>query len=118
MAREMKIGIASYKNFKKHTLAIANGERKSSNEEPTIWFESIESMCQILSSKNQELLKTIRDNDPQSLAELSVISGRHVSNLSRTLKNMAKYGIVELNKDKESVKPKLIVDTFKAVFSF
>ena len=79
---------------------------------------SIESMAQVLSSKNQELLKKIRDNNPESLAELASISGRHVSNLSRTLKNMEKYGIVELDKKNDTVKPLIRVDKFKAVFSF
>lgn len=118
MAREMRIGIASYKEIKKHTISIARGEHKPTGNEPTIWFDSIESMAQVLSSKNQELLKKIRDNNPQSLAELASISGRHVSNLSRTLKNMEKYGIVELDKKKDSVKPSLRVDKFRAVFSF
>jgi predicted transcriptional regulator len=118
MAREMRIGIASYEDFKKRTISIAKGEHRTKNDEPTIWFDSIESMAQVLSSKNQELLKNIKDNNPNSLAELAAISGRHVSNLSRTLKNMEKYGIVELNKGKESVKPILCVDTFRAVFSF
>jgi predicted transcriptional regulator len=118
MGRELKIGIASYKEIKKHTLSIAKGEHKPTVKEPTIWFDSIESMAQVLSSKNQELLKKIRENNPQSLAELASISGRHVSNLSRTLKNMEKYGIVELDKKKDSVRPSLKVDKFKAVFSF
>jgi predicted transcriptional regulator len=118
MGREMRIGIASYEEIKKHTISIARGEHKPTGNEPTIWFDSIESMAQVLSSKNQELLKKIRDNHPRSLAELASISGRHVSNLSRTLKNMEKYGIVELDKRKDSVKPSLRVDKFKAVFSF
>jgi predicted transcriptional regulator len=118
MAKEMRIGIASYKEIKKHTVSIARGEHKPTSNEPKIWFDSIESMAQVLSSKNQELLKKIRDNNPQSLAELASISGRHVSNLSRTLKNMEKYGIVELDKKKDSVKPSLRVDKFRAVFSF
>jgi predicted transcriptional regulator len=118
MAREMKIGIASYKDIKKHTISIAKGEHKPTSNEPTIWFDSIESMAQVLSSKNQELLKKIRDNNPQSLAELASISGRHVSNLSRTLKNMEKYGIIELDKKNDTVKPLIRVDKFKAVFSF
>lgn len=118
MGREMRIGIAAYEEIKKHTLSIARGEHKPTVNEPTIWFDSIESMAQVLSSKNQELLKKIRDNNPQSLAELASISGRQVSNLSRTLKNMEKYGIVELDKKKDSVKPSLRVDKFKAFFSF
>jgi len=118
MAKEMRIGIASFENFKQRTISIAKGNYKPKNTEPTIWFDSIESMAQVLSSKNQELLKAIRDNNPQSLTELATISGRQISNLSRTLKNMEKYGIVKLDKGKESVKPTLCVDIFRAVFSF
>jgi predicted transcriptional regulator len=117
MAREMRIGIAAYEEFKQHTITIAKGEHKPDNDEPTIWFESIESMAQILSSKNQELLKKIRDNNPQSMKEAADMSGRHPSNLSRTLKNLEKYGIVKLNREKGAVKPQLCVETFNATFS-
>jgi len=117
MAREMRIGIASYEDFKQHTMSIARGEIKPKSDEPTIWFQSIESMAQVLSSKNQELLKTIKDNDPQSITELADISGRKISNLSRTLKTMEKYGIVELQKNKDRiVKPRVCASTFSAVF--
>lgn len=117
MARKMRIGIASYKDFKQHTISVARGEIKPKSDEPTIWFQSIESMAQVLSSKNQELLKTIRDNDPQSLTELADISGRKLSNLSRTLKTMEKYGIIELKKDRNHIiKPRVCASTFSAVF--
>ena len=117
MARKMRIGIASYEDFKQHTLSIAKGEIKRKNDEPTIWFESIESMAQVLSSKNQELLKTIREKEPHSLTELADISGRKLSNLSRTLKTMEKYGIVELKKDNDRViKPRVRASEFSAVF--
>lgn len=117
MGRKMKIGIASYEDFKQHTISIAKGEIKPKSDEPTIWFQSIESMAQVLSSKNQELLKTIRDNDPKSLTELADISGRKISNLSRTLKTMEKYGIVELKKDGDRIiRPRVCAFEFSAVF--
>ena len=55
-------------------------------------------MSQILSNENQDLLKLIIDQKPRSLAELEKISHRKKSNLSRTLKTLEKYGIVELPK--------------------
>jgi len=117
MARKMRIGIATYEDFKQYTKAIARGDVKPKSDAPTIWFESIESMAQVLSSKNQELLKTIRDNDPKSLTELADISGRKLSNLSRTLKTMEKYGIVTLEKDNDRViKPHICASEFSAVF--
>ena len=118
MGRKMEIGIMSREVFQKYTIDIAKGEIHPNSNEPKIWFESVESMAQVLSTKNQELLKTIKDKKPESLTELATTSGRKISNLSRTLRNMEKYGIVKLLKDSGSVKPHVCVDTFKAVFGF
>ena len=43
-----------------------------------------EQMNYYLSSENQELLKTILDNNPKSLKELEELTGRAKLNLSRT----------------------------------
>ncbi len=118
MAREMKIGFMSREEFKQHTMAIARGKYKPKTSDPKIWFDSLESMAQVLSAKNMELLKTIKEQKPQSLTELSDVTGRKVSNLSRTLKNMEQYGIVELIKDSKSIKPLVRVISFCAVFGF
>lgn len=116
MGTTMRIGIMSREDFKKYTIAVARGEIHPTGNEPKIWFESIESMAQVLSTKNQELLRTIKEKNPQSLSELAITSGRRVSNLSRTLSNMEKYGIVKLSKDNASVKPHVCIDKFDAVF--
>ena len=65
--KTLKIGIATYEDFKARTLAIAKGELKPNGDDPKIWFESLESMAQILSVKNRELLHVIRDKEPKSL---------------------------------------------------
>jgi len=95
-SRTLTIGIASYQNFKARTLAIARGEYKPSKNEPKIWFSSIESLAQVLSTKNQTLLEIIATEHPESITELAKLSGREKSNLSRTLKTMEKYGLIEL----------------------
>jgi predicted transcriptional regulator len=73
------------------------GKIRTTDKAPRIWFESVESMAQILSTRNRELLRTIKECNPQSLTELAIASGRRISNLSRTLKSLEKYGIVELS---------------------
>jgi predicted transcriptional regulator len=118
MTKTMKIGIMSYEDYKKRTIAIAKGEYKPAKGEPKIWFDSIESMAQVLSSKNRELLKIIRESNPKSLAELSSVSGRQVSNLSRTLRNMEKYGIVKLSQEKRSVIPQPQASDFQVAFGY
>lgn len=95
-ASAVKVGIMPYEKFKAYTMAIANGKYKPKKNEPKIWFGSIETMSQVLSTRNLELLKLIEKEKPQSMKELADISGRKVSNLSRTLKTFSKYGIVDL----------------------
>ncbi|MGV8080994.1 MAG: transcriptional regulator [Syntrophales bacterium] len=117
MGKEMKIGIMPRDKFREYTLAVARGKRKLTGDEPKVWFDSIESMTQVLSTKNQELLKTIKERNPNSISELAILSGRKVSNLSRTLKGMQKYGVIKLQKEGRTLKPLVGVDVFHAVFS-
>ncbi len=57
--RILKIGIISREDYQKRTLAIARGEYRPKKDEPKIWFESLQSMAQVLSNENRELLKII-----------------------------------------------------------
>jgi predicted transcriptional regulator len=94
----LKVGIASYEQFKKRTMAIARGEYRRAAGEPKVWFSSIESFAKVLSERNRELLGVIAETKPQSLNELAVATGRAKSNLSRTLKTMERYGLVRFEK--------------------
>ena len=94
--KTLKIGIASYDRMKARSMTIARGEYKPTRGEPTVWFTSIESFAKVLSERNRELLSTIAQEKPDSLSELAQFAGRNKSNLSRTLKTMARYGFVEL----------------------
>ena len=112
----LKIDIISREDYKKRTIAIARGEYKLRKDEPKVWFESVQSMAQVLSSENQKLLKIIKEQKPASLKELELISGRKRSNLSRTLSTMSRYGIVDLVKQKQAVKPIVRATDFKVEF--
>jgi predicted transcriptional regulator len=113
----MKIGILSKDDYRKRTIAIAKGEYKSKKNEPNVWFESMESLGQVLSGQNQRLLRIIRDSAPGSLTELEKTTGRKKSNLSRTLKTLSSYGIVELVKEKGTVRPVVKATEFQVEFS-
>lgn len=112
----MKVGIISKEDYIKRTLAIAKGSYKPRKNEPKIWFESIKSMSQVLSTENQALLRTIISHKPRSITELEEITNRKKSNLSRTLKTLEKYGVVELNKIKGKIIPKVKATDFKVEF--
>jgi predicted transcriptional regulator len=115
-AKVLKVGIISREDYQKRTIAIAKGKYKPRKDEPKVWFESLKSMSQILSRENQELLKIIIENNPSSITELEKLSKRKKSNLSRTLKTLAKYGIVELVKNNGKLSPKVKATDFKVEF--
>jgi len=94
--KTLNIGIASYKQYKKRTMAIARGEFKPAAGDPKIWFASIESFAKVLSDKNRDLLALIAETEPDSMKELAEKTGRAPSNLSRTLRTMERYGLVRL----------------------
>ena len=89
-------GIAGFEQMKARTMAIAQGKYKPAKNEPTVWFTSVESFARVLSERNRELLALIAREKPDSLTELAELAGRKKSNLSRTLKTMSLYGLVEL----------------------
>ncbi len=90
----LKVGIATLEQYKKRTMAIARGEYVPRQNEPRVWFQSLETMSQVLSDKNRALLALIVETQPRSLNELAETTGRAKSNLSRTLKTMERYGLV------------------------
>ena len=96
--KTLRIGIAPLSEMRARTLAVARGELKLGRDEPKLWFTSIESLARVLSDKNRLLLDLIIARQPNSLAELEALSGRAKSNLSRTLKSMERFGLVELLK--------------------
>ena len=96
--KTLKVGIATYEEMKAMTMAIARGERKLGPNEPRVWFPSTESFAKVLSAENRNLLRLIAEHAPGSLDELERLSGRRKSNLSRTLKTMANYGLVRLER--------------------
>ena len=87
------------------TLAIARGELKPKPGDPKIWFTSIRSLAEVLSDENRALLRVIHEQKPQSISSLASMTGRKISNLSRTLKTMSHYGFVEMKREKNLVRP-------------
>ena len=61
----INVGIISRENYVKRTIAVAKGLYKPRKDEPKIWFESLKSMSQILSSENQDLMRLIIDHKPR-----------------------------------------------------
>ncbi|HEX7324585.1 MAG TPA: MarR family transcriptional regulator [Rhodanobacteraceae bacterium] len=102
---QVVIGIASQDAIRARSRAIARGEHKPAPDEPKIWFTSMRSLAEVLSDDNRALLRLIREAKPDSVTHLAELSGRAPSNLSRTLKTMERYGLVELRRQAQHVRP-------------
>lgn len=121
--RTIKVGIMPLVDFKKRTIAIAQGKYKPQKNEPKVWFHSIKSLAHVLSEENQRLLKLIADINPQSIRDLETATGRKANNLLRTLRTMENYGFVELLKGNQgrgraALIPKVIYDSVDINVSF
>lgn len=105
MKKKLTIGIMPETEMRQRVLAIARGEYKPKANEPKIWFASMKSMAEVLSDENRALLRTIESAQPDSISGLAELTGRKQSNLSRTLKTMSSYGLVEMVRENRQVKP-------------
>lgn len=103
--RPVVIGIASQAQIRERALAIASGRYKPKPNEPKIWFTSMKSLAEVLSDENRALLRTMQELQPESIAQLAKATGRKPGNLSRTLKTMSHYGIVEMERHNRTVRP-------------
>lgn len=107
----LKVGIASYKDMKARTMAVARGEQRVAADEPKVWFTSTEPFAKVLSTGNRELLRVIADKAPGSLDELARITGKAKSNLSRTLTTMEGCGLVRLERrERGRITPRVMHD--------
>jgi predicted transcriptional regulator len=63
------------------------------------------------------LLEIIRNEHPQSVTELARRTGREKSNLSRTLGNMERFGLVEMKNEKRRKVPSVTFDRLQFEFA-
>lgn len=96
-------------------MAIARGDYKPGANEPKIWFTSMKSLAEVLSDDNRALLHVMTEMKPESISALAEATGRKQSNLSRTLKTMSNYGIVDLKREKNHIRPIAKATEFRIV---
>lgn len=109
------IGIMSQEKIRERALKIARGDYKPKAGEPKIWFTSMKSLAEVLSDDNRALLHVITEIKPESISALAEATGRKPGNLSRTLKTMSNYGIVDLKRESNHVRPVAKATEFRIV---
>src|SRR5690348_12719351 len=88
--------IQSMTELEKEMRATARGEKSAPVDAAQPSIESAEALVRLLTPENRSLMKTIRDEKPQSVAELARLTHRAETNLLRTLAKLAAVGLVEL----------------------
>nr|WP_205562725.1 MarR family transcriptional regulator [Pectobacterium aquaticum] len=109
------------------TMPEADGRRRcvvgirGQSEDPAypvdIWFDSLKSVANVLSIENQQLLKIIAEHEPKTITELAALTGRAVSNVSRTLKTLKKYDLVTLSRSKNTLNARVNHQEFVVVIN-
>lgn len=107
------IGIMPQEQIRQRVLAVASGDHKPKPGEPKVWFTSMKSLAEVLSDDNRALLRVMEETRPASISVLAQTTGRKPGNLSRTLKTMSRYGIVDLKRERNQVRPIARATEFK-----
>jgi predicted transcriptional regulator len=101
--------IQSLRDLEAEMRAVARGEKSAPADAAQPSFESLNALIRILTPENRNLLKTIRDARPKSIAELERLTGRKSPNLLRTLAKLAAIGLVELHERNRRTVPTAVV---------
>jgi predicted transcriptional regulator len=88
--------IQNLASLEREMRAVARGERSAPADAAKASFDSVDAVVRLLTPENRALLAIIRDNKPQSVAELVKMSGRAQPNLTRTLAKMEAMGFITM----------------------
>ena len=88
--------IQSHDDLKAEMIAVARGEKPAPKDAALPSFNSLDVLVRLLTPENRALLAVIRDRKPQSISELSEITGRAQPDLTRTLAKLEAVGFVRM----------------------
>jgi predicted transcriptional regulator len=89
--------LQSTKDLAAQMRAVARGEIAAPIDAALPSVESAEALIRLLTPANRDLLRTIRDAKPQSVADLARLTNRAEPNLLRTLGKLEAFGFLEMH---------------------
>ncbi len=90
-----KYKVQSLNALKEEMKAVARGERPAPRDASRPSFNSVDAIVRLLTPENRKLLAIIRDQRPQSVAQLVELTGRAQPNLTRTIAKLEAAGLVK-----------------------
>lgn len=94
-----KYKIQNHRDLRAEMKAVARGEKPAPADAARTSFESANVLLRLLTPENRDLLRIIRDENPQSVAELARLSRRAEPNLLRTLGKLEAFGLIEMQSE-------------------
>jgi predicted transcriptional regulator len=91
-----KYKVQSHKALFDEMKAVARGDKPAPADAGMASVESAEVLLRLLTKENRELLRMIRDQKPESVADLARMSHRAQPNLLRTLNKLEAFGLIEM----------------------
>ena len=88
--------IQDLRSLREEMKAVARGERPAPADAAKPTFDSVLAIVRLLTPDNRQLLATIRDRRPQSVAALAAMTGRAQPNLTRTLAKLEAAGLITM----------------------
>lgn len=97
----IRVGIASLDQMRDRTLSIARGEWARDEDEPKVWFTSIDALARIFSERSMLLLEMIRNSEPLSVKDLAARTAREEAELVHELHVFERVGLLDIKEDEE-----------------
>jgi predicted transcriptional regulator len=108
----------SLANLREEMLAVARGDRKPSA------LPARDVLNVLASAEHRDLLRVIHKAQPMNVSHLAELTGRAQPNISRSLQQLAKHGLIKLVRTGREVRPvpcatsisiNLVDDTYETV---
>jgi predicted transcriptional regulator len=85
----------------------------SGDDQRRIAFESADELRRVFSSQAIDLLRTIRQEEPESTREAAQLVDRDVESVSEDLARFEEYEVIEYETDGESERPVVLFDNIQ-----
>ena len=108
-----KVRVQSYEGFKRSLLEAAQGKRPRKSLRGALTVENITAFVRLLTPDNRELLRILRDEQPESVAALSRHTNRAEPNLLKTLAKFEALGLIEMRHNGRKRKPVALIEKLR-----
>ena len=87
-------------DLREEMRSVARGDRKPSR------LPARDVLNVLASAEHMELLQVIHQQAPENVSHLTKLTGRAQPNISRSLQQLAKHGLIELVREGREVRPR------------